>query len=75
MVVFCVELFSVFVDGYSITGVHAYACSMLSTVRPVIRTNSEASETWSYFLVLRSILPFQSGFLPHRLLTFDGILI
>jgi len=63
----------VFADGYSgLVLLRAY--SVLSTVRPVINRDSQASEIQSFFLVLNGHQPFHSGFLPRHVPMFDGIL-
>jgi len=63
----------IFPDGYSGL-VRLHTCSTLSTVQPVISSDSEASDSQSFFLVLINLLPFHSSFLPLHLPMFDGIL-
>jgi len=70
---FFMLLIFMFVDGYSGL-VLLRAHSTLHSVQHVISNGTEASETQSFFLVVNSLLPFQSGFLPFRVPTFDGSL-
>jgi len=47
---------------------------VLLRVQPVIGIDSTALEVQQVFLVPFSLMPFQSGFRPHLLSMFDGIL-